>query len=120
MLYLLSQDSITPDDFLSVLGWPVLLAVIGCVIFYVAWRVENRLGKAPWKWAAFVPAVIALFIGLMNVIHYSDPFFAADVGTGKKMMIAYWTSFVFPLLALIGLVLFQFFKHKLYVDPDED
>ena len=120
MLYLLAQDTSTPDSFLPYLGWPVGLTVLAAVIFYFGWRVENRLMKAPWKWVAFVPLAYALYLGLTLVIAYQDPFYVAKVGEGKKMAFVHYGALLVPLLGLIGIVLFHFFNHKLNLQIDDD
>lgn len=121
MLDLLAQ--IAPPEnltYMDVIVWPIATTLLGGVIFYFGWYVENRLTKAPWKWLAFVPLAYGLYIGYGYMTAYMNPFYqAAMPGGGKKMMVAHYGAFILPLLGVIGVILFHFFNHKLNIHVDE-
>jgi hypothetical protein len=122
MLYLLAQD--TPPTnltFLDVITIPIALTLLGCVIFYAGWWVENRLTKAPWKWIALAPVGYAIYMGICDVSNFRNPFYYSAVTTEsvKKMTFAHYGALVLPLLGLAGIILFHFFNHKLDLDQDD-
>jgi len=121
MLYLMAQD--TPDKltFLDVVAVPIGLTLLGCLIFYVGWWVENRLTKAPWKWIAILPVGYAIYLGIGYVQNFRDPFYYNLVTAegAKKMTAAHYGSLIVPVLGLAGIILFHFFNHKLNLNPDE-
>lgn len=123
MLYLLAQDVPSTDlGITDVLMWPVAMTLLAWIIFFLGWRVENRLTKAPWKWIALVPLAYGLYVGFIELQNILDPFYRAQVGVGsmKKMIAAHWGGFFIPVIGLLGIVLFHFFNHKLNLPTDED
>lgn len=121
MLHLLAQEA--PPENLSmfdVIVWPIAMTLVGGLIFYFGWWVENRLTKAPWKWLAFIPLGYGLWVGYTYMTNYMNPFYqAAMPGAGKKMLVAHYAAFIIPLLGVIGVILFHFFNHKLNISVDD-
>src|SRR5437870_4583952 len=120
LFQLLAQDYSMPDieSPVDVLMWPVALSILGWLIFYAGWWVQNRLTKAPWKWLAVVPVVIAIFQGYDSLSWYRGN--GAGLIEGKKWIAAFYGSLIIPVLALAGIILFHFFNHKLNLPTDDE
>lgn len=121
MLYPLAQEAL-PSTFLDVVTMPIGLTLLGCVIFYAGWWVENRLTKAPWKWIALAPVGYAIYMGYGFLSKFiGDPFYYDAVTTEsvKKMTVAHYGALVVPVLGLVGIILFHFFNHKLNIEIDD-
>lgn len=120
MLQLLADEF--PKDMFEVFLWPLLLTMVGFAIFYAGIWLEARHRRTPWKWAALIPALIALFIGGGYWYRWvSDPIYADVVGMGavKRMTFAHWFAFLVPLFGLAAALTYNTYKHKLNLNPDE-
>lgn len=100
-----------PMDLLSVLLWPGIWFALAAVICYFAYKFEWDGKKAPWKWAALLPLLVGLIIGVSAFHLVRDPNYD-QLGIGKKVTYALWATFILPLLGMAGFAFWQFWAKK--------
>jgi len=102
-----------PDGPFNTLLWPVILIVIAGVICYFAHKVEWDGKKAPWKWAALVPLILGLLVGISALRFVTDTNYdlvSMTYGLGKKVTYCFWADFLMPILGLGGFAYWQYWS----------
>jgi hypothetical protein len=121
MLNLLADESL-PEGMSDILILPLMLTLIGFLLFYAGAYVEAKRGKAVWKWIGVLPIAVSLVIGFQYLYRWlSDSVYAEAVSTGaaKKMVAAHWGAFIIPLIGLGAVALVHFYGDKLNLTPSE-
>ena len=105
-----------PQSWTDPMLMPVMCAFFGLLIYFLGIKKERDGGKAVWKWAGVVLAVLGGMIGW--------PWFAIYTGKGadgelyrsslmgNKMLVGHYAALVVPLLAVIVCVGFHFIHVK--------
>jgi len=103
-----------PDTWYEVLFLPMFFSLVGVAIWIAGRNAELKHGAKPWKWFAVIPFVLAGYAGW-------DPFFRAAFDSfyraaiepyGKKMQVAHYAAFWFPILCVIILALWEFVDRR--------
>jgi hypothetical protein len=106
---LFSQDNV-PHNVMGVVLWPAILFAMACAISYAAYKVEWDGKKAPWKWAALLPLVIGLIIGIsaLQLVTYSNyDILAYANNAGRKVTYSLWGVFALPIAGIAAFVGWQ-------------
>lgn len=107
----LAQVTSSDDPVYLPLVFPLLFSAIALGMFLAATNREKATLKTPWKWFCLVPAGIALYFGITYVSNYADPFYR-EIATGKKMQMAHYGALIIPVLALIGIGVWEYLSRE--------
>jgi ascorbate-specific PTS system EIIC-type component UlaA len=109
--HLFAFEPPTQDEFYTVLIVPAILVFFAVTIYYIAFQREQSGGRAPWKWAALAPLLLAAYLGFQSTSNIMDPMYR-EIAHGKKMMFSHVGALALPLLALVAIVLWEYFSSR--------
>jgi hypothetical protein len=103
-----------PDSWYEVLLLPLIFSVFGVVMWIGSRNAELKTGKPrPWKWAAAIPFLIALYTGWDPIARVRDFMYREAIEPlGKKMLMAHYAAFLVPVVALIALAVWHYMDVK--------
>lgn len=109
-----------PDSWYEPMLLPVFMAAVAVIIWIGARSSELKTSaKRPWKWVAVLPLLVAFKAGITYMLDVRDPFYQSAIsGYGKKMVFAHYCAFFIPLLALIGVAVWQVFDARRSTEYD--
>lgn len=102
-----------PEKWHEVLILPVLFTIFALLIWFPGRSAQFKHGVT-WKWWALGPLLIALYSGSQYFMYMRDAVYAEMVSVyGRKLTYAHYMSFVFPVLVLVGLLVWNKFDKRL-------
>ena len=106
-----------PDSLLDLMIVPLLALFFGVLMRFVGWN-RHRMGKksAAWNVLAVVVLGLGVYAGAKTVWNLYDPELGSlyrETIWQRRILYAHYAALALPMLALIGVLLWNLFERKL-------
>jgi hypothetical protein len=100
-----------PQGPLEVLLWPLILVIIGLVVWYIGLRIEFNTEKGFVKWISMIPLGIATLMGASSILRITD-FAYREVMNRRMTLYAHYLALILPVLAIGAIVGWEWYQKR--------
>jgi hypothetical protein len=83
---------------------PIIVALMGLAVWFLAYASERNGKKAPWKWAGVALLGLAIILGYQSYSMLHDYMYRSFLRGQNKLKASHYIALLFPLFSLVGVL----------------